>query len=188
MRTTARPVGRLRVQLQLLVIWVFNLVLRVTPGHHLRILWLNVCGAQINPGSAFHNRCYVTRPGRLVVGPACTINFACYLDTRGGIHIGRNVMLGHRTRIYTAGHSVDDPAFGGYTAPVTIHDHAVIFPNTQLMPGVTIGEGAVVLTGSVVSKDVEPWGVVGGNPARLIKQRAREINYTHRYKVWLPNT
>ena len=188
MRTDARPVGRLRVQLQLVVIWLFNRLLRMTPGHRLRILVLNAAGAHIDTGSALHTRCYVTRPGRLVVGPDCTINFGCYLDTRGGIHIGRNVMVGHRTRIYTAGHSIDDPGFGGYTAPVTIHDHAVIFPNAQLMPGVTIGEGAVVLTGSVVGKDVEPYCVVGGNPARSVKQRARQIAYAHRYKVWLPNT
>jgi acetyltransferase-like isoleucine patch superfamily enzyme len=167
---------------------VFNLVLRLAPGHGLRILILNLAGARIDRGSAVHSGCYFTRPGRLVVGPDCTVNFGCYLDTRGGIRIGRNVMVGHRTRIYTAGHAIDDPTFAGYQAAVTLEDHAVIFPNVQLMPGVTIGEGAVVLTGSVVAKDVAPYCVVGGNPARQVKQRSREIAYTHRYKVWLPNT
>lgn len=180
--------GRLRVQLQLLLIWLFNVLLRFTPGHGLRILIMNAAGARIDAASALHARCYVTRPGRLVIGRDCTINFGCYLDTRGGIRIGRNVMVGHRTRIYTAGHLIDDPNFSGYNAPVTINDHAVIFPNAQLMPGVTIGEGAVVLTGSVVAKDVEPYRVVGGNPARPVRERSRQIDYTHRYKVWLPNS
>lgn len=187
MRIKALSVPRYRVQLQLFAIWLLNLGLRLVPGHLLRIGLLNALGAQIDTGSALHNRCYVTRPGRLHIGTDSTINFGCYLDTRGGIYIGRNVMVGHLTRIYTAGHVLDDPGFSGYTAPVNILDHAVVFPNAQLMPGITIGEGAVVLTGSVVVKDVAPYCVVGGNPARPLKQRSSDINYRHRYQVWLPN-
>lgn len=52
------------------------------------------------------------------------------------------------------------------------------------MPGVTIGEGAIVLAGSVVTKDVEPWTIVGGNPAKLIKMRKQKIAYLQNYNYW----
>ena len=52
------------------------------------------------------------------------------------------------------------------------------------MPGVTIGEGAIVLAGSVVTKDVEPWTIVGGNPAKKIRDRNRDIDYKQVYRYW----
>jgi acetyltransferase-like isoleucine patch superfamily enzyme len=55
------------------------------------------------------------------------------------------------------------------------------------MPGVHIGTGAVVLTGSVVSKDVSDFTIVGGNPARPLRQRSETLSYTHDYRVWFAN-
>ena len=52
------------------------------------------------------------------------------------------------------------------------------------MPGVTIGEGAIVLAGSVVTKSVEPWTIVGGNPAKKIRERNQDINYSSNYRYW----
>jgi acetyltransferase-like isoleucine patch superfamily enzyme len=179
--------GRLRIQLQLLVIWCFNAVLRLLPGHAARIAWLELGGARFGPGTAFHPRCYLTRPGRLTVGRGCTVNFGCYLDTRGGIEVGDHVMIGHQVRIYTAGHRIDDPGFAGFNEGVAVESQAVIFPCALIMPGVRIGRGAVVLTGSVVTRDVPPFAVVGGNPARVLRQRAEALDYTHRYRVWLAN-
>lgn len=51
------------------------------------------------------------------------------------------------------------------------------------MPGVTIGEGTIVLTGSVVTKDVHPWSIVGGNPAKKIRERNHDIDYKQVYSV-----
>ena len=63
-----------------------------------------------------------------------------------------------------------------------IRDNAFIFSNSLIMPGVTIGEGAVVLAGSVVTKDVDPYTVVGGNPAKIVRSRANhDIRYTQKY-------
>jgi acetyltransferase-like isoleucine patch superfamily enzyme len=178
---------RVRIQLQLIVIWCFNVVLRLLPGHALRIAWLTLTGARLGRGTAFHPRTYLTRPGRLTVGSGCTINFGCYLDTRGGITIGDDVMIGHRVRIYTAGHRLDDDAFSGFNEGVTIEPQAVVFPCALVMPGVRVGRGAVVLTGSVVVKDVPDFTVVGGNPARPLRQRSPALRYTHDYRVWLAN-
>jgi acetyltransferase-like isoleucine patch superfamily enzyme len=179
--------SRSRVQFQLIAIWLFNKILRILPGHKLRIGWIRLFGARVDDGTALHYGCYFTRPGRFRIGRGGTINFGCYLDTRGTIEIGDHVMIGHRVRIYTAGHRVDDPNFIGFNEGVKIKTHAVVFPNVQIMPGVCIGNGAVVLTGSVVTKDVQDHAIVGGNPARFIRKRSDCLTYAHDYDVWLPN-
>ena len=112
------------------------------------------------------------------------INFGCYLDNRRGIAIGNNVGIAHNTKIYTLGHDLNDPQFKTKGVAVTIKDNVFIFSNAMIMPGVTIGEGAIVLAGSVVTKDVEPWTIVGGNPARKIRERSREIDYKQIYRYW----
>ena len=69
-------------------------------------------------------------------------------------------------KIYTLCHDLNDSSFSTKGAPVNIEDNVFVFSNAMIMPGVTIGEGAIVLAGSVVTKDVEPWTIVGGNPAK----------------------
>ena len=112
------------------------------------------------------------------------INFSCYLDNRRGIIIGNNAGIAHNTKIYTLGHDLDAPQFKTKGAEVTIKDNVFIFSNALIMPGVTIGEGAIVLAGSVVTKDVEPWAIVGGNPAKKIRERRQEIDYKQIYRYW----
>ena len=71
----------------------------------------------------------------------------------------------------TGSHSLTSPTFDLITKPITIKDNVWVATGAIVLPGVTIGEGAVVAAGSVVTKDVEPWTVVGGNPAKFIKKR-----------------
>lgn len=118
------------------------------------------------------------------MGRNSVVNFGCYLDNRRGIYIGDNVGIAHNTKIYTLGHDMNDPKFGTKGAPVYIKDNAFIFSNAMIMPGVTIGEGAIVLAGSVVTKDVEPWTIVGGNPAKKIRERQRNVDYKQVYRYW----
>ena len=112
------------------------------------------------------------------------MNFNCYLDNRRGITIGNNVGIAHGTRIYTLGHNIDSAKFETKGAPVMIEDNVFIFSNVMVMPGVTIGNGAIVLPGSVVTKDVPSRMIVGGNPARVIKERTAEIDYNQSYNYW----
>ena len=118
------------------------------------------------------------------MGDHSVINFGCYLDNRRGITIGNNVGIAHNTKIYTLGHNIDSPEFETKGAPVTIEDDAFIFSNAIIMPGVTIGRGAIVMAGSVVTKDVPEWMVVGGNPAKMIKERKKKIAYLQDYNYW----
>lgn len=106
------------------------------------------------------------------VGENFYANYDCILLDVCEIHIGKNCMLAPRVCIFTAAHPLD-PAerASGYEfgRPVTIGDDVWIGGAAVVLPGVTIGDGAVVAAGSVVTKDVPPRTVVGGNPARVLK-------------------
>lgn len=166
----------------LLVEWL-NVTYQIVPNP-LRNFYLRLFGIRLGKGTSIHRRCKFFHEGKLSVGNNTVINFGCYLDNRRGITIGNNVGIAHNTKIYTLGHDLDDPQFKTKGAEVTIKDNVFIFSNALIMPGVTIGEGAIVLAGSVVTKDVEPWVIVGGNPAKKIRERSREIDYKQIYRYW----
>ena len=166
----------------LLVEWL-NVTYQLVPNP-LRNDYLRLFGIRLGGGTSIHRRCKFFHVGKLSVGNNTVINFGCYLDNRRGITIGNNVGIAHNTKIYTLGHDLDDPQFKTKGAAVTIKDNFFIFSNALIMPGVTIGEGAIVLAGSVVTKDVEPWSIVGGNPAKKIRERNREIDYKQIYRYW----
>ncbi len=77
----------------------------------------------------------------------------------------------------TLGHDVDDPGFGLKGNPVSIEDYVFVGSYSRILPGVTVGEGAVVAAGAVVTRDVDPYTVVGGVPACYIRDRARNLAY-----------
>lgn len=187
MKRKAFPTNKCRVQIQLYIISLYNLILRILPFHQARVFFLRMCGASVGKGVAVHGRVYFTRPGNLQLGAYSTINKDCYVDTRGGVAVGDSVMIGHNSFIYTAGHDIDCKDFSGYNAGVEIGDYAVVFPHSLIMPGVKVGKGAVILTGSVVTKDVDEFAVVGGNPCKFIKHRSHGLNYRHEYRFWVAN-
>lgn len=90
----------------------------------------------------------------------------------GTITLGNDVAIGTHTRIYASTHQHTSFSLPHIGRPVVIGNHVLIGANVTILPGVTIGDGAVVGAGSVVTKDVAAMTIVGGNPARVIKQRA----------------
>jgi acetyltransferase-like isoleucine patch superfamily enzyme len=122
--------------------------------------------------------------GRLRVGEGTLINRGVYLDNRAGLSIGRQVSISHDARIYTLGHDVHDPQFGTKGRPVNIGDYAVVFAGAMIMPGVELGEAAVVLPGAVVTRSVAPYAIVGGNPARPVGQRQGQPAYRLSRRYW----
>ena len=150
----------------------------------LRKWYLRCFGIKIGNGSSIHRGCKFFHVGKFKIGNHSVINFGCYLDNRRGITIGNNVGIAHNTKIYTLGHNIESPKFETKGAPVNIEDDAFIFSNAIIMPGVTIGHGAIVLAGSVVTKDIPEWTVVGGNPAKVIKERQKKIAYLQDYNYW----
>ena len=172
------------LQCKFILIYFLNISYNIVPNP-LRKYYLALFSIKIGKGSSIHRGCKFFHIGKLKIGEKSTINFGCYLDNRRGIFIGDNVGIAHNTKIYTLGHNIDSPFFFSLGAPVVIENDAFVFSNVLIMPGVTIHKGAIVLAGSVVTKDVGEYEVVGGNPAKFIRKRnCHTIKYTQEYKYW----
>ncbi|PSC67235.1 maltose O-acetyltransferase [Micractinium conductrix] len=117
----------------------------------------------------------------ITVGKGFYANFNCVFLDCGPVKIGDNVLLGPAVQIYPVGHHVDPAERAGvegleFAKAVTIGDNVWIGGNAVLMPGVTIGEGSTVAAGAVVTRDVEPYVVVAGSPAKVIRRLARPVD------------
>lgn len=151
----------------------------------LRNLYLNLFpGQKVALNSSIHSKVYFYDFGNLHIGSNVTVNYSCYIDNRAGVFIGNNVNISHSCQIYSMGHDINDPLASLTKQPVYIADNAWLFPNCSVMPGVKIGEGAVLYPGSVVTRDVPAYTVVGGNPAKVIGERNKNIQYLINNKVW----
>ena len=135
---------------------------RVTIGKHAIIRPTNIYGSAIGEG--------------LKIGNNSSIGPYSYIGCSGYIEIGNNVMMSPRVSIYSENHLFDNPELtikeqGVKREFVKIEDDCWIAANTVILAGVTIGRGSVIAAGSVVNKDVPPYSIVGGVPAKVIKSR-----------------
>lgn len=117
----------------------------------------------------------VDYPWNLTIGDKSSIADHAWVYCLDKIIIGKNCCIGEEVKLITGSHNVHAPTFDLVTKPITIMDNVWIATGAYIMPGITIGEGAVVAAGSVVTKDVELWTVVGGNPAKFIKKRELKV-------------
>lgn len=154
-----------------------NDVLPHIPFWSWRKCYLRLLGMGIGKGSFVMKRTYMFNPNRIKIGQYSHINRACFLDGRGGIMIGNSVSVSHNVSIVTGSHDIHSPQFLGIFKPITIDDYAFIGIGATILQNVHIGKGAVVCAGAVVNKDVEPYEIVGGVPARHIGIRARGFQY-----------
>lgn len=121
-------------------------------------------------------------PSRIQIGERTTVGRECILDGRGGLTIGRDVNIGGRCQLYTGSHDPQDPEFPAVFKPIEIGDHAWIAIGATILGGVTIGRGAVVAAGSLVTSDLEPMTIYAGVPARKIGVREQEPAYQLNYR------
>lgn len=151
------------------------------PSMTVRKLFYRMAGARIAPKVTVHFKCEVRDPLGLTVGQGTIIGDGAILDARNGLTIGANVNMSSNVSIYTLQHNHRSPRFDcefpGRRMSVEIGDRAWIGSNVTVLPGVTIGEGAVVCAGAVVTKDVEPYAVVAGIPAAQVSTRPRVLTY-----------
>jgi acetyltransferase-like isoleucine patch superfamily enzyme len=99
----------------------------------------------------------------------------CRLDGRGTLRIGNNVNISSYTIIEAGSHHF--VTFADHYAPIVIEDHVWVGTRALILQGVTVGEGAIVAAGSVVTRSVPPYTIVAGVPARKIGERPKEIAY-----------
>jgi acetyltransferase-like isoleucine patch superfamily enzyme len=134
-------------------------------------------GVDIDSSAIRYGGFEIRSPRKLKIGGNTVIGHRATLDARGGLTVGRNVNLSSEVMIWTAQHDWRDPKFGTVFDPVVIGDYAWLGPRCIILPGVTVGEGAVVAAGAVVTKNVEPYTLVGGIPAQKIADRPHGLNY-----------
>jgi acetyltransferase-like isoleucine patch superfamily enzyme len=162
-----------------------NHIIANVPSHTLRYLWYRrVLGWKIGAGAVILMGQYIQlhgirTSGRSVsIGSGTVINQKCLLYTPGGLAIGDHVSISAEVALVTGTHDINDPDFPDDYQPIVIDDYVWIGTRAMVLKGVTIGRGAVVMAGAVVTRDVEPFTVVGGVPARPItERRVRELSY-----------
>lgn len=163
----------------------YNIAISGFPCHAVRQGYLRGCGMRIGKKVALMRGAIVVRPDQISIGNNCIIGFNCFLGGEAGIQIGNNVNLASFTTILAGYHDIDDPTFKSILNPVIVEDYAWVATRATIAGGVRIGRGAVVAAGAVVTKDVPPYHVVGGVPARKIKERNPEACvYELDYQPW----
>lgn len=166
--------------------WLYNDLISHLPSRRLRLmvlrLWLNSLGQGC--GVQLHCR-FLHGPG-VQLGDRCVINHGCLFDGRNfTIQVGTDVSIGPEAAILSLGHDPRSADFADRGGPVCIGNHVWIGYRAVVLPGVNIGEGAVVGAGAVVSRDVAPYTIVVGNPARSIGERPKHLRYQLHYQPFL---
>jgi maltose O-acetyltransferase len=123
----------------------------------------------------------IYHPRSLVIGNDCDITRGCQLNAGGGIEIGNDVLIGPGTMIWSQNHRYESARVlirnqDYKRAKVTLGDDVWIGAGSIILPGVHLARGTVVAAGSVVNRSTEPYSVVAGVPAQVIRQRSPEIN------------
>lgn len=150
------------------------------PSVCLRKFFYRCLGCHISPKVIFHFKTEIRAPWKLKVGTGSIIGDGAILDARRGLKIGENVNLSSNVSIYTLQHDHCKPDFScqkNRNMEVKIGNRVWLGANVIVLPGVTIGEGAVCCAGCVVTKDVEPFSVVAGIPAKKVSERPRNMEY-----------
>ncbi len=187
--------------------WVYLATLTgFIPSHTIRLfLYRNIFRIHIGRDSSIHWLARFNQPSGISIGNNTIIGNDAFLDGRyyrtwkgnenklqayirdffnpryRPLTIGNNVSIAGEVRIYTMEHDIDNPQFKEVGGPVTIEDYVVVGTRVTILPGVHIRKGAVVGSGAVVTKDVSPYTVVGGVPAKHIRNRSRNLRYTLKF-------
>lgn len=149
---------------------------QIRGAHKIRTSYWERMLAEVGAGVRFSHEVKIHAPGRLSIGAGSKILNKVILDARGGIRIGEVTQIGFESIILTSSHRFDDDTRpiidqGMTNQPVEIGSDVWLGTRVIVLPGVTIGDHAIVGAGSVVTQDVPVWAIVGGNPARLIRYR-----------------
>ncbi|MGL5271469.1 MAG: acyltransferase [Selenomonadaceae bacterium] len=150
------------------------------PSHSIRNwIYRNVYKMKIASRVVIYGNTELRSPNNIKIGKGSIIGDQAILDARRGIEIGENVNFSTGVWIWTEQHDYNCPQFsctdkGG---KVIIGDRAWLSCRSIVLPGVTIGEGAVIAAGAVVTQDVPPYTIYGGVPAKKIGERNRNLEY-----------
>lgn len=151
------------------------------PSHFIRnFIYKKIFLVKMKSKSIIYYGSEIRSHSKLNIGEGSIIGDKAILDARNGIRIGKNVNISSNVSIWTEQHDHRDPWFrclSDDTFGVKICDRAWIGPGVTILHSVTIGEGAVIAAGSIVTKDVPPYTIVAGIPSKIIGNRNKQLYY-----------
>lgn len=140
-------------------------------AEEIRALFSELTGKQVDETFGLFPPFYTDFGRNITVGKNVFINACCNFQDQGGISIGDGSLIGHKVVLATLNHGFEPDDRGSlYPAPIVIGRNVWIGASATILPGVSIGDNAIIAAGAVVSKDVEANTVVGGIPAKFIKK------------------
>jgi maltose O-acetyltransferase len=165
-----------------LLAFLYNQGIGHVPSRTLRKFYLARWLGGLGTGTSVQMNCRFLNGRKVSFGRRNMINFGCLFDGRK-FHIltGDDVSIGPEAAILTLGHDPQSPDFADHGGDVVIGDRVWIGYRAIVLPGVQIAEGAVVGAGAVVTRNVEPYTIVAGNPARKIGERNKDLRYQLKY-------
>lgn len=143
------------------VLWG-NRIINKLPSRHIRKWWLQMLGAKIGERCFPCRRVEVLLPKALTLEDGVAVGWFAELDARGGISIGHDTNISSHVKLITGSHDIDDPDYTADFRPIKIGSHCWIGTGAMVLQGVTIGDGAIIAAGAVVTKDIPPYEVWGG--------------------------
>lgn len=148
------------------------------PSIHIRRYTYKMMGMKLDKNVRMYPGCHIRCPKGIIIENGVSIGPRVLLDGRLGLKIHENAVIACEAIIWTMNHDYNDVNFSVKGAPVEIGRNAWVCSRAIILPGITIGEGAVVAAGAVVTKDVPDFSIVGGIPAKVIGKRDR-LNYQY---------
>ena len=155
-----------------------NIIINKIPSRSIRRIYYKLMGMKIGENSVIFRRADILAPEKINIGNNSSVGWFTHLDGRGGLYIGDNTNISSYTKFITGTHDIDDKDFvTAQFKPIKIGNRVWVCTGALVLPGVTIGDGAVVAAGAVVTIDVAPYTVVGGVPAKVIRNRREDLDY-----------
>lgn len=166
--------------------FAYNSIIAHVPSRTIRAAYLRLWLKAYGRGTGVQRGVKILQGRKILLAERVVINFGCLLDGRRyEIHVGPDTSIGPEASILTLGHDPQSPEFADKGGPVRIGARVWIGYRAILMPGITVGEGAVIAAGSVVTRDVQPFEIVAGAPARVVGERNRALTYRLSFHPWL---
>ncbi len=142
----------------------------------LKSFYLKLCKNKIGNNVIYYPGVFIMPPRNITIGDNVDLAKDVLITTSGGVDIGERALIGYSTKILTSNHNIPSGKQKIFSAghthkKVTIEKDVWIGANCIILPGVTIGEGSIIAAGSVITKDVDPFSIYAGVPAKKIRER-----------------
>jgi putative colanic acid biosynthesis acetyltransferase WcaF len=144
------------------------------PFHSWRTILLRLFGAKLGPNCHFYPKGKVWAPWNLTCEEGASLADDAEIYNPAPVYLGSHCIISQQAYICGATHLYNDPAFTLVSLPIQLGAYSWVCARASVSPGVNVGEGAILGLASVATRDLEPWSVYAGIPARKVKARQRD--------------